>query len=263
MERYKKYKNSGVEWIGEIPVGWEVKKLKYVAFNRPSNIDKKSNDEEAEVSLCNYINVYKNEFITSELQFMQATATQEQKDKFLLQKGDILTTKDSESPNDIAIPALVIEDLDSVVCGYHLTLIKPKKILGSYLFRYFQSNYLKSYFEVSANGVTRYGLGVDKFGSALILNPSVDEQTAIANYLDFKTAEIDELIAQKERLLALYEEEKTAIINHAVTKGLNPNAELKDSGIDWLDVKFQQDWRVNQIKRTIYCQKRRFTETNR
>ena len=248
MERYKKYKNSGVEWIGEIPVGWEVKKLKYVAFNRPSNIDKKSNDEETEVSLCNYINVYKNEFITSELQFMQATATQEQKEKFLLQKGDILTTKDSESPNDIAIPALVVEDLDSVVCGYHLTHIKPKKILGSYLFRYFQSNYLKSYFEVSANGVTRYGLGVDKFSSALILNPSENEQTAIAKFLDRKTAEIDELIAQKERLLALYEEEKTAIINHAVTKGLDPNAKLKDSGVEWIG-EIPSGWYISTVGR--------------
>ena len=234
MEGYEAYKDSGVEWIGEIPAEWEVKKLKYVAVARPSNIDKKSKNEEEPVSLCNYLDVYKNEFISRELTFMRVTATQEQIEKFLLLKGDILATKDSESPDDIANPALVIEDFDRVVCGYHLTHIKPKKIMGSYLFRYFQTNYLNSYFEVSANGVTRYGLGVDKFDSALILNPSMDEQTAIANFLDRKTAEIDALIAQKECLLELYEEERIAIINHAVTKGLDPNAELKDSGIDWL-----------------------------
>ena len=247
MERYEAYKDSGIEWVGEIPAEWEVKKLKYVAVARPSNIDKKSKDEEEPVSLCNYVDVYKNEFISHELTFMRATAAQEQIEKFLLQKGDILATKDSESPDDIANPALVVEDFDGIVCGYHLTHIKPKKIMGSYLFRYFQTNYLNSYFEVSANGVTRYGLGVDKFDSALILNPSMDEQTAIANFLDRKTAEIDALIAQKERLMELYEEEKTAIINHAVTKGIDTNTELKDSGVEWLG-EIPVRWKVMKLK---------------
>ncbi len=247
MECYEVYKDSGVEWLGEIPAEWEVKKLKYVAVARPSNIDKKSKDKEEPVSLCNYIDVYKNEFINRELTFMRATAAQDQIEKFLLQKGDILATKDSESSDDIANPALVVEDFDGVVCGYHLTHIKPNKIIGSYLFRYFQTNYLNSYFEVSANGVTRYGLSVDKFDSALILNPTLDEQTTIANFLDRKTAEIDALIAQKERLLELYEEEKTAIINHAVTKGLDPNAELKDSGVEWVG-EIPAEWEVKKLK---------------
>ena len=134
---------------------------------------------------------------------MKATASPEQKEKFILEKGDVIATKDSESPDDIANPALAIENFDNVVCGYHLTHIKPKEICGSYLFRYFQTNYLNSYFEISANGVTRYGLSVDKFNSALILNPPPEEQTAIANYLDRKTVEIDALIAQKERLINL------------------------------------------------------------
>lgn len=250
MERYEAYKDSGIEWVGEIPAEWEVKKLKYMAVARPSNIDKKSKDEEEPVSLCNYVDVYKNEFISRELTFMRATAAQEQIEKFLLQKGDILATKDSESPDDIANPALVVEDFDGIVCGYHLTHIKPKKIMGSYLFRYFQTNYLNSYFEVSANGVTRYGLGVDKFNSALILNPSMDEQTDIANFLDRKTAEIDALIVQKECLLELYEEEKTAIINHAVTKGLNPNAELKDSGVKWLG-DIPDGWEMKKLVRIV------------
>ena len=67
---------------------------------------------------------------------------------------DVIITKDSETPDDIAAPALVTEHFDNVACGYHLTHIKPKKINGDYLFRYFQSRYLNSYFEVSANGVT-------------------------------------------------------------------------------------------------------------
>lgn len=247
MERYEKYKASGVEWIGEIPEGWEVKKLKYIADARPSNIDKKSKKDEESVLLCNYVDVYNNEFISSELSFMKATANEDQIHKFILKMNDVIATKDSETPDDIAKPALVIENFDNVVCGYHLTHIKPKTINGRYLFRFFQTNYLNSYFEVSANGVTRYGLGVDKFNSALILNPSSENQTTIANYLDRKTAEIDELIAQKERLIELYEEEKTAIINQAVTKGIDPDARLQDSGIDWLG-KIPEGWEVNPLK---------------
>lgn len=255
MERYEEYKDSGVEWIGEIPEGWEVKKLKYVADANPSNIDKKSKDNEKAILLCNYVDVYKNEFISSELIFMKATASVDQIKKFVLEKGDVIATKDSETPNDIAVPSLVIEDFDDVVCGYHLTHIKPKKINGVYLFRYFQSNYLTSYFNVSANGVTRYGLGVDKFNSALILNPPISEQNAIANYLDRKTAEIDQLIAQKEHLLNLYEEEKTAIINQAVTQGINSKVKLKNSGVGWLG-EIPEHWGVKRSRYLFEIRKR-------
>jgi len=253
MERYEKYKDSGVEWIGEIPEGWEVQKLKYVADANPSNIDKKSKDNEDTILLCNYVDVYKNEFISNELAFMKATASNDQITKFILEKGDVIITKDSETPDDIAAPALVAENFNNVVCGYHLTHIKPKKINGDYLFRYFQSQYLNSYFEISANGVTRYGLSVDKINSALILNPPRPDQTAIANYLDRKTEEIDELIAQKERLLELYEEEKTAIINQAVTKGIDPDVKLKDSGIDWLG-EIPEGWKIKKLRYLGSCQ---------
>ncbi len=247
MQRYKKYKDSGIEWIGEIPEHWDVKKLKYIANANPSNIDKKSKENEKTVLLCNYVDVYKNEFISTQLEFMKATASKDQISKFILEKGDVIATKDSESPDDIATPALVIEGFDNVVCGYHLTHIKPKTINGEYLFRYFQTKYLNSYFEVSANGVTRYGLGVYKFNSALILNPPKQEQISIANYLDLKTADIDQLITQKERLLSLYEEEKIAIINHAVTKGINPNVKLKDISVDWLG-NIPEHWDVKKLK---------------
>ena len=87
----------------------------------------------------------------------------------------------------------------------------------------------------------------------LIPVPTTKEQTAIANFLDHKTAEIDALIAQKERLLELYEEEKTAIINHAVTKGIDPNAELKDSGVDWLS-EIPVGWEVKKPEKVQILQ---------
>ena len=247
MERYERYKDSGIEWIGEIPEHWGMMKLKYLSNSNPSNIDKKSKDDEDDIFLCNYVDVYNNEFITSEIDFMKATANRSQIEKFILNKGDVIATKDSETPDDIANPALVIEDFDNVVCGYHLTHIKTKGINGEYLFRQFQSTFLQAYFEVSANGVTRYGLGVDKFNSVLIIVPPPEEQTAIANHLDRKTAEIDDLIAQKEQLLKLYEAEKSAIINQAVTKGINPDVKLKDSGIEWLG-EIPEHWGLSKLK---------------
>ena len=247
LRKYEKYKDSGVEWIGQIPEGWEVKRLKYIASANPSNIDKKSIDGEVAVSLCNYVDVYKNELIDSQIDFMKATATNDQIQKFLLQEGDVILTKDSECPDDIGIPAFVSESFTDVVCGYHLTHVKPKHISGAYLFRQFQCKFQRSYFEVSANGVTRYGLGTDKFNSALILIPSPPEQTAIASFLDRKTSEVDQLIARKEKLIALYEEEKTAIINHAVTTGLDPKVKTKPSGIEWLG-SIPEHWVVKKLK---------------
>jgi len=217
MECYEKYKDSGVEWIGEIPAGWEVKKLKYIADANPSNIDKKSKENEKAILLCNYVDVYKNENISSELNFMKATASNDQITKFILEKGDVIITKDSETPDDIAAPALVVECFDNVVCGDHLTHIKPKKISGYYLFRYFQSKYLNSYFEVSANGVTRYGLSVDKINSALILTPPRPDQTAIVHHIETETARINAKIARTKRIIDLQKEYRTALISEVVT----------------------------------------------
>jgi len=222
-----KLKDSGIDWLGEIPEHWEVKKLKYVASANPSNIDKKSKDNEEVVLLCNYVDVYKNEFINSELTFMNATAGEDQIRKFILEKGDVIATKDSETPDDIATPALVVEDFDKVVCGYHLTHIKPKSINGEYLFRYFQTNYLNSYFKVSTNGVTRYGLGVDKFNSALIINPSKLEQTAIVKHIETETARINAKITKTKKIITLQKEYRTALISEAVTGKIKVTQEVR------------------------------------
>ena len=212
-----KMKDSGVEWLRRIPKHWEVKKLKYITNPNPSNIDKKSKESEEEVFLCNYVEVYKNEHIDDTLHFMKATATIDQVSKFILKKGDVIVTKDSEVRNDIAVPALVTKDFNDVVCGYHLTHIKPKKILGNYLFRCFQSKWLQSYFEISANGITRYGINIDSFNSALILIPTEKEQNSITNFLDKKTSKIDSLTEKLRKSIELLKEYRSALITSTVT----------------------------------------------
>ncbi|MCI5197515.1 MAG: restriction endonuclease subunit S [Candidatus Electrothrix sp. AW5] len=249
MKPYPKYKDSGVEWIGEVPEEWNVKKMKYLAFIAPSNIDKKSKENEKQVFLCNYVDVYKNEFITNEINFMEATASDVQIDKFSLKENDVIITKDSEDPADIAVPALVRESLNEVVCGYHLTLLRTNsnQLFGGFLFWLFNSKKIRNYFETEAKGITRYGIGSYSVESVPIITPPFFQQTAIATFLDRKTAEIDKLIANKERLIELYEEEKKAVINQAVTKGLDPDVEMKDSGVEWLG-EIPAHWEVKKLK---------------
>ena len=161
FRKYEKYKESGVEWLGDIPTGWTTQKLKFVARVQPSNVDKKSKKDEKEVQLCNYTDVYYNEEITADLPFMKATASDVQIKKFTLKSGDTIITKDSEDPNDIAVPAYVPQDLDGVVCGYHLALLRPENgTYGGYLKRVMDSQYARSFFATRANGITRYGLGI-------------------------------------------------------------------------------------------------------
>ena len=210
-------KDSGIEWLGEIPKDWEVRKLKYVALTYPSNVDKKSRDDEENVLLCNYMDVYKNDFISSDLKFMQATASYNQIRKFELNEGDVLVTKDSERPDDIAIPSLVKDELDNLICGYHLNLIRPVELIGNFLFRFLQSKYSTSYFYCASNGVTRFAVGAEKFSNFLILKPTQEDQKDIINKIEKETNRINHKINNTNRLIDLLQEYRQALISEVVT----------------------------------------------
>ncbi|MEB2284742.1 MAG: hypothetical protein B6D46_13435 [Polyangiaceae bacterium UTPRO1] len=243
---YPTYKDSGVEWLGEIPVHWEVKRLKALASVQLSNVDKKSVEGQETVRLCNYTDVYYNERITPELDFMAATATQEQVRRFSLRAGDVLITKDSESWTDIAVPAVVSENLPDVLCGYHLAHIRPTDgVIGEFLSRTFSAIGLRDQFQIAANGITRFGLGGDAIRTGMFAVPPEPEQRAIAAFLDRETARIDALMAKKERLIELLQEKRTALITRAVTRGLDPTVPMKDSGVEWLG-EIPAHWEVGE-----------------
>lgn len=249
MTEYPKYKPSGVHWIDTIPVDWSVSPLKHVAAVQPSNVDKKSVEGEQKVLLCNYVDVYKNDFITDDIDFMEATASESQIEKFQLSIGDVLITKDSETPQDIAVPALVKTEMENLICGYHLAQIKPDPsvLIGGYLFRLFQSKQFNTNFEIAANGITRYGLGSESVSNVKIVLPPLTVQAVISDYLDKKTALIDTAISKKQKLIVMLQEEKAAVINQAVTKGVNPAVKLKHSGFDWMgDV--PSHWELKKLK---------------
>jgi len=212
-------KPSGIDWLGDIPAHWEVKKLKYVSMIQFSNVDKKVFKDEEKVLLCNYMDVYKNEVIDDKIQFMAASANKNEISKFKLKLGDVLVTKDSETPDDIAVPALVMIEKYNLLCGYHLAQIRPnsKVLLGAYLFRLFQSRNFNSHFEISATGVTRFGLGTNVFKEVYIPLPPISEQSSIVEYLLHETERIKKTIITIQKEIELLKEFRQALIFEAVT----------------------------------------------
>ena len=248
-KRYPVYKESGVEWLGEVPEEWEVRKLKHIASVKFSSVDKKTEEGELPVCLCNYVDVYYNDYITSDLDLMKATASVAEIQNFTLRGGDILITKDSESWDDIAVPSYVSSDFNDVLCGYHLAQIRPNISLsdGEYLFRSFCARGINDQFRVAATGVTRYGLGKYWLDNSLFLVPPLPEQRAIAAFLDRETGRINTLIKKKERQIELLQEKRAALISHAVTKGMDPDVKMKDSGVEWIG-RVPERWTVKRLK---------------
>ena len=167
---------------------------------------------------------------------MRATATSSEIAAFSLRAGDVLITKDSESWDDIAVPAYVPSDLPGVVCAYHLALIRPRQAVmhGAYLHRALEVAEVASPFYVEARGVTRFGLTLGGMKNVLLPVPPKEEQEQIGQFVASLARRTNRLLRAKQRLIALLNEQKQAIIQRAVTRGLDPDVRLKPSGVDWL-----------------------------
>ena len=227
---------------------------------RVSNVDKHVKDDEIPVRLCNYVDVYKNDSINGRMNFMRATATHEEIERFRLEKDDVLITKDSETWDDIGVPALVTEPASDLISGYHLAMLRPRpdKLVGAYLLRALQSKGLAYQFHIEAKGVTRYGLSHAGIKSVWLPLPSLPEQTAIVRFLDRADRRVQRYIRAKQKLIALLEEQKQAIIHQAVTGQIDvrtgqPYPAYKPSGVKWLtDV--PADWGLVRLKEVAQVQ---------
>jgi len=212
-------KDSGLDWYPEIPSHWKLRRVKHIATISPSNVDKKKYDGQEEVRLANYVDVYYNDRITDELDLMVATASESEIVKFSLKAGDLIITKDSETWDDIAVPAFVPETMEGVVCGYHLSLIRPnqKHVLGEFLFRTYQALGIRDQYHYYANGVTRYGLGSYWVNNGVVPVPPLDEQLEIAQYIDKQLAMMETIKEQSETQIAKLKQFRTALISAVVT----------------------------------------------
>ena len=235
----------------ELPPGWKLEKLKFFANIRNSNVDKTISEDEEPVRLCNYTDVYYNDRITPDLHFMDGSATEWEIERFQLKRDQVIITKDSEGWDDIGIPALVAEDMLEVLCGYHLSVLEPGPDLdGGFLAWLCRAEPLNDQFKLAANGVTRFGLGQYPMKNAFIALPTLDTQRRTARFLDEKTARIDGLIEKKRAHLARLAEKRMALITRAVTKGLNAQAPMKPSGIDWLG-DIPAHWEVLRLRYAV------------
>jgi len=210
-----------------LPSGWKKTPLENIANIRFSGVDKKSKPGERKVKLCNYIDVYNNEYITGEIPFMEATASVSEIESFSISDGDLMITKDSETPFDIGVPSVVSEPLENVICGYHLAHIKPKleEIEPIFLAKQLCTDRIVRYFSQQANGVTRYGLSTSAIENTPIWLPStLNEQEVISNIL-YTT---DSLIQQTEAKIDKLGKIKAGLMQDLLTKGIDEDGEIRD-----------------------------------
>ena len=228
---------------------WANRKLRDLAEIRVSNVDKKVHASEKPVKLCNYMDVYSNEYVTSSLPFMEASATAAEIERFGLNKGDVIITKDSETPDDIGIPAVVMERIGNLVCGYHLALIRPimEELDSVYLAKQLSTERVARYFALHASGSTRYGLPISAIEAVEIPTPPKPEQAKIAEIL----STVDRAIEQTEALIAKQQRIKTGLMQDLLTRGIDEHGNLrseethqfKDSPLGMIPV----EWEVNKL----------------
>ncbi len=229
MKPYPTYKDSRTEWMGEIPSEWEIIKLKYIMRNFDGKRIPLSSEQRAEMQgdypyygangIVDRVNNYlfDGEYIL--LGEDGAPFFEPYKDVAFLVKGKFWV-------NNHAHILKAIQNYDQRFLTYLLNRVDYRKYI---------------------TGSTRDKLTQDDMSSIELPVMVHSEQKTIATYLDRKTAQIDDLIAKKKRMIELLKEERTAVINQAVTKGLDPNVELKDSGIEWLG-KIPKHWKIKKLK---------------
>ena len=234
------------------PRGWTEVSLSSVADVRFSGVDKLSRPSEEPVRLCNYVDVYKNDYITPDLEFMRATATTYEIARFGLKLGDVIVTKDSETPDDIGIPTIVDYTAPDMVCGYHLALIRPNKdeVDPTFLGKQLAHHRHARRFGQLANGLTRYGLSTSAISNAPVWRPKpLSEQQEIGRVLRL----LDEAITRAEAVNIKLRQVRSGLLHSLLTRGLDKQGQLRDPAThpeQFHDSPFgyiPRDWEVTQI----------------
>jgi len=192
---------------------WRRQQLSDAADVIVSNVDKKSRPGEHTVRLCNYTDVYSSDRIEGDQTFMSATASMAQIERFRLRVGDVLITKDSETPDDIAVPSYVASSSPDLVCGYHLAIIRPSTVDGQFLKFLLEHPVSRQYFASRANGATRFGLTVGAIEEAPLILPELNEQLEIGNLIRAAELNLHRLTSQ---MMAL-RQERHALMQRLLT----------------------------------------------
>ena len=245
LPRYENYKDSGVEWLGEIPKSWTITRMSnFGFFSKGQGISKAQVSESGFPALL-YGDIYtKYEIKTDQLVTRIPASIANNSEK--IYRSNLCFTASGETIEDIG--KCVLYDSDKVgYAGGDIIIFRQTKQHSLYLSYLFNSYFFREQKAKLAKGEIIVHIYSSKLKTIKFCLPPIAEQKRIAEFLDRKCAEIDEAITKKERLIELLEEQKNILINQAVTKGLNPDAPTKDSGIDWLG-DIPQHWQLKRIK---------------
>ena len=252
MKPYPKYKDSGVGWLGEIPERWGVNRLKYLISGLESGVSVNATDlpaSEGDFGVLKTSCVYNYIFDPAENKAIWPEEIS--RAKIHPRKGEIIISR-MNTPELVGASGYVHQDYPNLFLPDRLwqTIFYDYEGIDTYWLSFIlKCAQFKKLLSIKATGTSpsMKNLAQEAFLDISIPLPTKGEQTVIANYLDRKMKEIDRLIANKERLIELYEEEKTAVINHAVTKGRDLGAPMKPSGIDWLG-DIPEHWEIKKMK---------------
>jgi type I restriction enzyme S subunit len=254
MSRYKayrEYKDSGVAWLGRIPPHWAISKLRYkFSFGKGLTITKENLVEDG-IPCVNYGEVHsKFGFEVNPTKHLLKCVDESYLKAFsncLLSKGDFVFADTSEDLDGSGNFTQLTSDTVTFA-GYHTIIARPETRKNTrYLAYLFDAKEFRTQIHLAVKGVKVFSITQAILRGADIWLPSDDEQKNIAAFLDHETAKIDDLIEKQQRLIELLKEKRQAVISHAVTKGLNPNAPMKDSGVEWLG-EVPAHWEAKRIK---------------
>ncbi len=234
FQKYPAYKDSGVEWLGEIPEGWDANKLKYLCgiYNGDSlNESQKKKYSSENTSYRPYISSKDINVNDASVNYVNGLKIPIDNQSFKIAEKDsvLLCIEGGSAGKKIAFTNQSVCFVNKLACFKGFSNNIDKK----YLFYSLKSSPFITQFNFSMSGLIG-GVAISLLKNLSISTPPLLEQTAIAHFLDDKTAKIDSVIAQKEKMIALLKERKQIIIQNAVTKGLDPNAKMKDSGVEWI-----------------------------
>lgn len=251
---YLEYKQPDIKFVNDIPTHWVISKVRHIStFGRGLPITK-ANLQDTGIPCVSYGEVHsKFGFEVDPSKHALKCVSEEylaSSPYALLSKGDFVFADTSEDIDGSGNFTQLVSD-DTLFAGYHTVIVRPSPANYYRFVAYlFDSPEFRTQVRDAVKGVKVFSVTQAILKNASVWLPSFEEQQKIANFLDHETAKIDTLIAKQEKLIELLKEKRQAVISHAVTKGLNPDAPMKDSGVEWLG-EVPEHWICGRLKNTL------------
>ena len=242
FEKYSSYKDSGVEWLGEIPEHWEIKKLKFICKINQHSLEETTN-KNLNITYVDIGSVSFEEGIKNSEKFIFSKAPS--RARRIAKKNDTII---STVRTYLKAIDFIDESKSNYIFSTGFAILEPNLETNPKNLSFIvKSNFFTNQVDINSKGMSYPAINSTDLSNLITLIPPKEEQTKIASFLDDKTAQIDEVINQKEKLIELLKERKQIVINDAVTKGLDKDVEFVDSGIEWIG-KIPKGWEVKKLK---------------